>query len=159
MSLATCLTEAGAIPVTVTEVDFRSLPLTASPVQVQPPTLVSLVNIATITYTDNTPQILDTTILGQPVRVRATPASFTWDFGDGSTPLVTTDPGNPYPDHTVARTYTTTGTYTITLTTTWTGEYSLDAGTTYQPIPGTATTTTTTDPLTIEERRTLLTDD
>ena len=73
----------------------------------------------------------------------ATPTHFTWNWTDGSAPTHTTDPGHPWPHHTLAHTYTTTGDYTVTMTTTWTGEYSLDNGTTYTPIDGTATTTST----------------
>ncbi|MBO9556863.1 MAG: hypothetical protein J7523_20015, partial [Cellulomonas sp.] len=44
------------------------------------------------------------------------------------------------------------GTTTITLTATWTGRYLIDGTTTWHTINGTATTTTTSTPLTIEER-------
>ena len=148
-----------APPIVVTEADFRSLPLTPSTITVGPAQGWIPVNMDTVVYTDPQPQILTTTLLGQPVTVRATPTRFTWDWADGSALTTTTDPGRPWPDHTVAHPYLRTGTYTVTMTTTWTGEYSLDAGATYTPITGTATTTSTAPPLTVSELRTHLVED
>ncbi|WP_066463042.1 hypothetical protein [Sanguibacter suarezii] len=145
-------------PLVVTEADFRTLPLTPSTITVGPPHGWIPVTMATIAYTDPHPQTLTTTLLGQPVTIRATPTHYTWDWTDGTPPTTTTDPGHPWPHHTLSHTYTTTGTYTVTMTTTWTGEYSLDNGTTYTPITGTATTTTTAPPLTVHELRSHLVD-
>ena len=151
--------------------DFRRLPLTPTPTTVQPGTGYVLVGYGIIVTADPTPHDLTTTLLGHPVTVHATPARYTWDFGDHTTPLDTTDPGVPYPTDgstppttpgTVYPTgshghpYTAPGTYTLTLTTTWTGTYQIAGDTTWQPITGVATTTTTHPPLTVVERRTHL---
>lgn len=142
---------AGSTPV-LTGYDFARLPLTPSPVTIQPAGGRTLVNIDTITYTSADPQYLTTTVLGITLEVRATPTAWTWDFGDGTPPLVRTTPGAPYPDHDTAHPYTTPGTHTITATTTWTGHYRPVGTTGWTPVDGVATTTTTTQ-ITAEETR------
>lgn len=150
---------AQAVAITVTTEDFRALPLAPSTIWVGPPGGWLPVNMVNVVYTDAAAQTLTTTILGQPVLVRATPVSYAWDFGDGNEPLVTTDPGKPHPDHTVSTTYTKVGVYTTTMSTTWSGEFSLDGGATYTAIAGTAQTTSTGTPVTVTELRSFLVDD
>ncbi len=110
----------------------------------------------TIVHTDPAVQAFATTLAGFPIEVEATPTTYTWDFGDGSAPIETTSPGHPYPDHDVAYPYPREGTFTITLTTTYTGRYRLAGSTTWLPVVGTATTTSTAGPLTPEEHETHL---
>ncbi|NTW40727.1 MAG: hypothetical protein HGA44_12720, partial [Cellulomonadaceae bacterium] len=105
----------------LTAEEFRRLPLAPSTPQYQPADGRGLVNVDLIVYTDPTPQTLTTTVLGTPVTVLATPTQWSWDFGDGTEPLTTTDAGAPYPHHTVARPYTQPGPYQVQGTTTWTG--------------------------------------
>ena len=136
----------------LTEADFRRLPLPAPALNIQPGDGWVLVNIATIVYTDPSPVTLRTDLLGYGVTVEATPTSWTYDFGDNTTPLTTTDPGRPHPAFDVTHTYRTPGTTKVTLATTWTGRYQIDGTTLWRDINGTATTTTTSDPITIEER-------
>ncbi|EYR61766.1 hypothetical protein N866_17610, partial [Actinotalea ferrariae CF5-4] len=111
----------------------------------------SLVNMPLIVYTDPTPQTLTTTVLGTPVTVRATPTHYTWDFGDTQPPLTTTDPGAPYPTHTLSHPYPAPGTYTLQLTTTWHGHYQVTDTGPWTPIDGTATTTSAPITITVEE--------
>ena len=144
---STCPTDPG-FP-TLTATDFQRLPLTPSTITIEPPTGWTLANIPTIVSTPNPPQTLRTTVLGVAVTVRATPSEFTWDFDDNTTPLTTTDPGHPYPHPSLTHTYRTAGTHHLTLTTRWTGEFRLDGYPTWQPITGTAQTTTTSGPLTV----------
>lgn len=146
------------LAVTVTVEEFRALPLTPSAIWVGPPGGWLPVNMVNVVYTDGASQTLPTTVLGQPVLVRATPTFFAWDFGDGSAPLVTTDPGRPHPDHTVSNTYARVGEYTVAMTTTWSGEFSVDGGTTFVAIDGTAETTSTGAPVTVTELRSFLVD-
>ena len=84
------------LPALSTE-DFRRLPLTPTPTTIQPSTGIVLVSYGIIVTADPTPQDLTTTLLGYPITVHATPTQYTWDFGDHSPPLTTTDPGTPYP--------------------------------------------------------------
>jgi len=141
---------------TTLERDLASLEIPPSPVRIQPDQDWTYVNLDTIVMTDADPVTLTTTVLGVAVDVRVTPISYRWDFGDGTDPLTTTDPGKPYPDHTVAHIYATTGEFPITLTTTWTGEFRT-AGSAWQAIPGSTTTTSSHEPLTLVERRSRLT--
>jgi len=127
--------------VILTAAEFRRLPLTASAPQVQPADGRGLVGMDLIVFTDPAAQVLTTTILGVPVVVRATPTSYAWDFGDGTPPLVTSDPGRPYPHQTVARPYSTEGTFALRLVTTWSGTYQVNGIGPWQTVSGTATTT------------------
>ncbi|MET3975182.1 hypothetical protein ABIE39_001475 [Cellulosimicrobium sp. 4261] len=140
---------------------LATLTLAPSPVVVQPPDGWTVVNVPTITYTEPGEQVLDTTLLGIPVQIRATPRSFTWDYGDGSGPVTTTDPGAAYPHHTVAHTYDQPADrVTITLTTTWSGQFRITGTPSWTDVTGTATTTSSADPLRIYEARSrLVTDD
>lgn len=140
---------------------LATLTLAPSPVVVQPPDGWTVVNVPTITYTEPAEQVLDTTLLGIPVQIRATTRSFTWDYGDGSGPVTTTDPGAAYPHHTVAHTYgQPADRVTITLTTTWSGQFRITGTPDWTDVTGTATTTSAADPLQIYEARSrLVTDD
>lgn len=133
--------------VLVTASDFAALPLEPSPAHLQPGDGRAIVGMDLIMYTDPTPQVLDTTVLGVPVTITATPTAYSWDQGDGQPPLVTTDPGKPYPHQTVARPYRRHGDYTVTLTTTWTGTYRINGTGPEHRIAGSATTTS--DPFSI----------
>ncbi|CAM3592858.1 PKD domain-containing protein [Isoptericola cucumis] len=139
--------------------EFASLKIRPSPLHVQPPDGWTLINVDTITYTEDTPQEFDTTLLGVPVTLRAVPAEYSWDYDDGTRPLVTDTPGAPYPNHTVAHTYSAPGTATITLDTTWAGQFRIAGTATWTDVPGAATTETSTDEITIHEARTRLVED
>ncbi|MEZ0164063.1 hypothetical protein AB2L27_04690 [Kineococcus sp. LSe6-4] len=123
----------------VTVADLRRVGLPASPVHLQPGDGQALLNVPLVLRTTGGTVVRDTTVLGFPVRIRATPSSWTWDLGDGTRLGPTSDPGRPYPQQTLTHTYTTPGDRAVTLTTTWTGEYTI-AGLPYRPIEGTATT-------------------
>ncbi len=140
-----------AVPVVTVE-DLRRLPLPPATAHVLKGAGQVLIHVPTIVHAEAPPATFELTLLDQPVTVEATPASFTWDFGDDSPPLATTDPGQPYPDHTLTHTYRQAGPFDITLATTWTGRYAV-AGGPWQPIDGTATTTSTPESLTVVEAR------
>ncbi|MCB7136571.1 hypothetical protein LGQ04_08415 [Cellulosimicrobium marinum] len=142
------------------ERQFATLPIVPSQVVVQPPDGWTLVNVPTITYTQDEPQVLAATLLGIGVEIRATPESFAWDYADGTDPVVTTDPGAPYPDHTVHHTYVEpVESLTIGLTTTWSGQFRITGSPTWTDVPGTATTTSTAEPLRVYEARSRLVTD
>jgi hypothetical protein len=128
--------QAAAAPV-VTAEDFRRLPLPAAGIKIQPPNRRTLINIPTNLYANAGQVILPTTVLGQAVRVRATPLHFHWTYGDGSV-RTTADPGGPYPILRTAHTYRHPGTRALTLSTTYSGEYSVGGGP-WLPIDGLAT--------------------
>jgi hypothetical protein len=56
----------------------------------------TLVNFATIFYAEPQTLVRTLTLLGQQVHVEATPTSFVWRYGDG-TSTTTSTPGAPYP--------------------------------------------------------------
>ncbi|WP_207800001.1 hypothetical protein [Cellulomonas wangleii] len=145
------------LPVLTAE-DFRRLPLPAPPLTLQPDRGWVLVNIETIVYTDPAPVTLRTELLGYGVTVEATPRSWTYDFGDGHT-LRTTSPGRPHPQHDVFHEYEHPGTTAITSTAEWTGRYQVDGSAVWRDVDGTATTTATTTPFTVEERTSRLVGD
>ncbi|MBT0767944.1 hypothetical protein KIH74_03355 [Kineosporia sp. J2-2] len=124
------------IPV-LTQEDFQRLPLPASPIVVQPPNGRTLVNIPTNLYADADTVTLPTTILGQPVQVRATPEEFRWTYGDGES-LTTEDAGAAYPELRTAHVYQHSGARRVGLTTVYSGEYSVSGGP-WLPVDGTAT--------------------
>ncbi|HET9653741.1 MAG TPA: hypothetical protein VFP72_00160 [Kineosporiaceae bacterium] len=136
--------------------DFRRLPLPAGTARVQPPTLRTLVNVDTNVYVEARPVELTTTLLDQPVRVRATPVRFTWTFGDGGT-LRTADPGGPYPRMTTTHVYRQPGTPTLRLVTSYTGEYSV-AGGRWLPVDGEAEVASAPVTLTVVQTRAELVD-
>ena len=115
-----------AIPALSVEA-FRRLPLPPGDVNVQPPNRRTLVNVPTNVYAGAEPVLLPTTLLGYPVRVRATPVCFRWTYGDGAR-LETADPGAAYPALRTAHTYRAPGTRSVRLTTVYRGEYSVDGG-------------------------------
>ncbi|MGN8247229.1 PKD domain-containing protein [Cellulomonas soli] len=143
--------------------DLRLLPIAPGTAGINPNTGPLLVNATNVVFTDAGEQQFTTNLLGYTFEVIVTPTSYTWDFADNTRPLVTTDPGAPFRpgdgdrlDEYLTHVYTQPGTAQITLTTTWTGRYRIPDLTDWQDVLGTATTTTTSRALTIEERRTHL---
>jgi PKD repeat protein len=117
-----------------------------------------LVNIDTIVWTEATAQTLSTVVLDTPVAVRVTPVDFTWDFGDGSEPVRTTDPGAPYPDHTVSHSYKRAAKdIEITVTTRWAGQFQVAGSGAWQAVQGFAVTTQTSAPFEVRTATTALT--
>ncbi|MFC4555309.1 PKD domain-containing protein [Georgenia faecalis] len=133
-------------PVIVTAQDLQSLPIDSGGLTVQPDRGWVLVNMETIALTGAREHTLETVVLGVPVQVRVAPVEFSWDFGDGSAPLVGTDPGAPWPDHTVAHTYTVAGDAQLTLTTQWEGAFLVEGSPDWIPVTGRAVTQEVSDP-------------
>lgn len=142
---------------TLTLEDFRRLPIAPSSLTIQPDRGWVLVNKETIAYSDADEQTLRTEVLGVGVDVVVKPDQFTWTFGDG-TPFTTNGPGHPYPEQDVAQAFTHLGKATIALTTTWSGRYRVDGSAQWRDVAGTATTTTTSQPFEVVERRSVLVD-
>ncbi|WP_460889013.1 hypothetical protein [Promicromonospora xylanilytica] len=138
---------------------FQEMQIEPSPVNVQPPNGWTLVNVDTIAFTDAQPRTMSTSLFGIPVQIRAVPSGYSWDFGDGSAPLATTDPGAPYPAHTIAHAYVSKGAATISLTTTWRGQFRLAGEPTWHDVAGEATTASSSDSLEILEARARLVED
>lgn len=165
--------------------EFRSMRISApvATLQGNPPMVV---NVHYPAYTTATPQDRGVTLLGVPVVIRAEPAEFTWNFDDPFSPgggtLTTTSPGrawhdgDPTPDASwVGHTYSLLGApgtdagtavddhgnvyrsgVAVSLTTTWQGRFRVQGTSTWTDIPGTISTTSTTEPTTVTEARTRL---
>ncbi|WP_341769442.1 hypothetical protein [Actinomyces bowdenii] len=117
----------------------------------------ALVSKVVIVHTSDADQVVDTVVGGSSVRVVATPVSYTWSWGDG-TSLTTTDAGAPWPDHTVFHKYSSTAQgVRITLTTTWRATYSVDGGP-VRSVAGLLTTTDADEPFDLVRLQTYLTD-
>ncbi|MCU1432311.1 MAG: hypothetical protein JWP95_1416 [Actinotalea sp.] len=136
--------------------DFRRLPLAASVISAQPADGRGLVNKDLVVYTEAASQTVQTVVLDVPVTVQATPTTYTWTFGDGSPGLSTSDPGAPWPNHTVAHPFTQPGSYQVQLTTTWSGQFQVDGAGPWLPVAGTAQTVSSPFTATVEEARTYL---
>ena len=149
---------AAGVPVVVTSSDVSKVMANGSGITRQPPGAKALVSKIVIVYASGDSQTMETQVGGAPVTIVATPASYTWDWGDGTT-TTTKDPGAAYPDHTVFHKYShTADNVVISLTTTWSATYSVEGGPA-QPISGTLTTTDTANPFDLVRRISYLTDD
>jgi hypothetical protein len=123
-----CRSPSGATPAQVqlaASDQFSQLLTTAHPSQ--QPADGGVVNLPTL-FATNTPaaQVFNETLLGVQVTLNVD-ASWTWDFGDGTT-ITSTDPGGPYPITSLRHVYLAAGTYIVTLTTNWTGTFSMAGG-------------------------------
>ena len=123
-----CRSPSGATPAQVRLAafdQFSQLLTTAHPSQ--QPAGAGVVNLPTL-FSTNTPvaQAFNETLLGVQVTLNVD-ASWTWDFGDGTT-LTSSDPGGAYPIASLNHVYRHAGTYTVTLTTNWTGTFSMAGG-------------------------------
>ena len=146
------------VPVVVTAADVSRLLVDGSGVSRQPPGPQARIDKIVIAYTSAASQTLTTTVAGRNVTVVATPVSYRWEWGDG-TASTTTDPGAPYPNHSVYHDYRRTDAgVTITLTTTWEATFTPDGGDT-QDVTGTITTTSTSPPFDLVRAVVALTDD
>ena len=112
-----------------------------------------LVNMPVIVWTTAREHVTQTELVGHEVFVRFTPVEFAWDPQDGSAPIVTTDPGAPWPDHTVSHEYARTSPdQQMSLTTTWSAEFMVAGEQAWTPVDGLIEIETQTDPFEIRER-------
>lgn len=146
-----------AEPVVITREDVQSLLVSPGNLEVQPDNPWVLVNAETIVFTDAAEHVLTTRVLDHDVEVRVVPTQFTWDFGDGSPALVGTDPGAPWPDHTVAHSYSAEGDAHITLRIEWDASFRVDETSTWVPVNGRPVTVATSDRFEIVSARPRLT--
>lgn len=80
----------------------------------------SYVGVPTLVHAAETSRTVSVVVLGVSVPIRLEAQSFSFDFDDGSSPLVTDNPGGPYPVRTNQHTYSEEQEAVgITLETTW----------------------------------------
>lgn len=157
MTTAQAVTAGAAVVIpTVTLEDVRRLNLPAGRTHVEPPDGDVALNIPTNVYAEAGPVTRQLNLLGFDITVEATPVSYTWDFGDGTTLGPTKDAGAPYPAMTTTHTYRQPGSFGVTLTTAYTARYDV-AGLGFQDIAGQVEVTSAAVPLTAHEGSTVLT--
>ena len=88
----------------------------------------TLVNVETIFYTEPTTLRRTVALLGHQVRLEATPVSYAWVHGDGTTER-TSRPGEPYPAKDVTHRYQQPGEdLAARVDTTYRVRYTVDGG-------------------------------
>ncbi len=113
-------------------------------------------------YAIPNPQTFNVEIFEQPVRVRAIPTSYFWEYGDGKSRR-TQKSGKAMPGHTfdepteTSHVYKETGDYEIELSTAYRGEFSVSNGP-WTPIPGTANVPSDPMPMSVWRTKKLLVD-
>ncbi|WP_286928347.1 MULTISPECIES: hypothetical protein [Aeromicrobium] len=115
----------------------------------------TLVNLETIFHTSAAPFEETVDILDSTVDLRATPASYTWHHGDGTT-QTTTSPGRPYPALDVIHRYRRPGGVRARVDVTYQVTYRIDDGG-WQELDATITATGPTTTLRVREARPVLT--
>lgn len=141
--------------VSAVEREMARLKVKAAPALIAPVTEWFPVQMPMTVYTDAAAQVFEVTLVGTAVEIEVRPDSFSWDFGDGTTPVVTAEQGGPYPDETVTHKFTRKGAHAVTLTTTWSGRFRVNGQDTWRAVAGRATTTHTT-PVELREIRSVL---
>jgi hypothetical protein len=120
--------------------EFQNLPVNAGTVVAQP-SPHTLRGAQTNFYADTVEQQFDITMFGQRVHVVATPAAYTWNYGDGTVLGPQPSMGGPLPqdrwgeETRTSHAYADTGDFQVVLTTTFNGTYSVNDGPPL-PIPG-----------------------
>ncbi|MFO6453881.1 MULTISPECIES: hypothetical protein [unclassified Aeromicrobium] len=115
----------------------------------------TLVNLETIFHTTAAPFERSVDILDSTVALRATPASYTWHHGDGTT-QTTTSPGRPYPALDIVHRYREPGRASARVDVTYRVAYRIDDGA-WQQLDTTITATGPATTLRIREARPVLT--
>lgn len=123
-------------------------------VTVQPPG-ATLVNLDTIFHTTTQPFERTVTILDSTVTLHATPTTYTWHHGDGTT-QTTSGPGRPYPATDITHHYTKPGHTRTHVDVTYQVTYRIDNGP-WQQLDTTITATGPTTPLRIRQAQPILT--
>jgi hypothetical protein len=118
---------------------FRSIPLPASRLLIQPPNGRTLVNFKTNFYTDNRSfEVPAFQLLGHTIELKVTPTTYAWSYGDGT--IEETDgPGAPYPDLMITHTYLQRGQVHPSVATTYSATYRVDGAGAWRPVDGTVT--------------------
>ena len=89
----------------------------------------ALVGLPTLVHVTSPTQNATLSLFGQSISIALEASHFSYDFGDGSPTLETTDPSAPYPVQTLNHVYTETSPgRIITLTTTWNATITYPSG-------------------------------
>ena len=103
-----------------------NIPLPGLTLNVQPDG-ETLVNVPTIFWADPQPFETSIDLLGREIEIEATPVSFTWVHGDGTT-QTTDHPGKPYPRQDITHRYWQPSELAARVDTTYSVRFSIDGG-------------------------------
>ena len=103
-----------------------NIPLPGLTLNVQPDG-ETLVNVPTIFWADPQPFETSIDLLGREIEIEATPVSFTWVHGDGTT-QTTDHPGKPYPRQDITHRYWQPSELEARVDTTYSVRFSIDGG-------------------------------
>ena len=116
---------------------FRSLPLPASSLEVQPPNGQTLVNFDTNFFTRQGQFTRTVRLLGQRVDLKIWPSQYRWVFGDGES-LASESAGAPYPDLVITHDYRSQGGVRPRVDTTYSAQFRVNGGA-WRDVDGTVT--------------------
>lgn len=144
---------------------FKSVAIPKPTLGIQPPGGETLVNIETVLAATAEPFSHTVTLLGQQVTLDITPTQFVWSHGDGTTQRTPTG-GRPLtpaeadsgriPEEAITHVYASKGTAAVSVAVIWSATWRLGKGAA-QPVPGTVTTQSPVQNLTILEAHPQLT--
>jgi hypothetical protein len=143
----------------VTEEDFQNFEIPPSTLHSWPDSW-AVTQRRTAFWAVSSVRYIDLELLGTPVRVRATPVAYSWDFGDG-TARRTTSPGKrprSAQEAQIHHTYSSAEDVTVTLTTFYSGMFSVNGGD-WLIIPGQAAVESPPLSLTVYRYHKFLVDD
>lgn len=124
---------------------LKTVPIPTAAIAIQPPDGRTLVNFKTIVSSNAAPYETDVRVLGQDVHLWIRPITWTWDFGDGTDPLVRESAGLPWTEGVALsevtsekytfHEYSSPSTFTIGLAVTWTADFRV-GDEPPRPVPG-----------------------
>lgn len=136
------------------EREVKRIGLPALTTEIQPAG-TTLVNLETIFHTTALPFERTVTVLDSTVDLKATPASYTWHHGDGTT-RTTTQPGRPYPAMDVVHQYLKPGQIVASVDANYRVTFRIDGGD-WQDLDATITAPGPATALRVREARPVLT--
>ena len=112
---------------------FQESPIAPGQLSVQP-SPHTLIGAHTNVYVEAAEQVFEMNLLGQSIRIVASPTEYTFDYGDGTAYGPARVPGGPLPESrwgeqtATSHAYEGTGDFPVTVTTFFSGEYSVNGG-------------------------------
>ena len=114
----------------------------------------ALVGIPSLVHAATPTQTLETSLFGTRVVVSLEATGFSYDFGDGTAPLVTSDPSAPYPVTRLAHTYAAEQEgVVVVLTTRWAGTVTSPFTGETATVDGVVTTSESSAPFDVRRAR------
>lgn len=149
------------VPPSTIDIIYQALASTTVPgagLVVQPEG-TSYTGIPALVHASRTTHQIPVTVLGRQTSISLSARTYSFDFGDGTAPLVTTSPGAPYPDRTNQHTYTSpAAAHSVELVTTWTAVATNPFTGETRSVEGVLQTREASVPFEVRKSHTVLTD-